>query len=274
MATNSVASALLDVQQGLSIAKAAVKHQVPYNQLYRCVQDQDEELLVMPPNGALLYSHEEEDLKNYIIKCAENAFPRTAYDIRYAAAKIVAAFPRPTKTQLENGLPGRGFVQKYMKRHPDLSFRKSSHISTAGAMVTERSISAWFSWLKGFLVKHGLWDFYTTHPQNIFNADESPLPANAKPPRAAGCVNARRRYKVAHPNSKEQFTMMGCGNAAGWMMKPYIILKGHRVSDELAASVPENVSFTLEKEGYQTQGTFLGNRLFSYTPVWNRSHIA
>lgn len=253
-------NALDELQSGSSIKKAASASGITYSALYRYLQNEpDLNVTVMPPNGQLLYPEEEAFLKQYILKSAANGFPRSAEDICQAAGKIIAAYPRPLRRPLVNGKPTRHFVRRFMQRHPDLSFRKPSNVSVAGAFVSTESMQAWFSWFEQYLNQHGIVEYYASHPTHVWNCDETPLAANSKPTKALGLKESRRRYRVAQPNSKEQFTALITGNAAGQFLRPYLVLKGQRISPELRGSVPDNIDYTLEKEGYMTQCAFLGN---------------
>lgn len=244
------------VVKGVSIKKASQIFDLPYSKLYYSVRPDVNQYCIAPRAGAYLYPKEEDYLENYILKCAEQGLPRTAADISKAAHSIMSAFPRPTRLE---GYPGRHFVYNFIKRRPNLSFRSVSHLPAAGAKVSNESMDAWFEWFDVYLKNHGLTDFYNNHPGNVFNCDESPLPANPKPKQAVGSKQSRRRYQLAKPNSKQMFTMLATANAEGKLLRPYIILKGKRVSDALKSSVPDNVDYTLEKEGYETHATFKGN---------------
>lgn len=255
---SALTEAIVKVDSGSSLQNAALETGVSYSSLRRHINKEGNQRRVMAPNGQLLYEEEEEYLKEYIVKSAENGFPRTVDDICQAAGKILAAFPRPIRHDLSNGVPTRHFVRRFMQRHPDLSFRKPSNMSVAGASVSKETMDAWFSWFKKFLIDHNLTDFYDLNPSNIFNCDETPLGCNMAPTKAAGQKKLRRVHRVAPPNSKEQFTALITGNASGKFLKPFMVLKGQRISPELRASIPENVDFTLTDGGYMTQEAFLG----------------
>lgn len=70
---------------------------------------------IMPKNGVFLYSEEETTSKDYMHRCAENGFPRTASNIKEAAGKIVANFSRHI-ISLKIFLPSRNFADRFVKR--------------------------------------------------------------------------------------------------------------------------------------------------------------
>lgn len=95
-------------------------------------------------------------------------------------------------------------------------------------------------------------------PEKVFNCDETPLPASAKPTKAVAAKGTRHVYKLASPNNKQTFTMLATINAAGWLLNPFMVLQGERVTEQLATNVPEKVDFVLSEAGYQTNVTFRG----------------
>lgn len=138
--------------------------------------------------------------------------------------------------------------------------KKPSNVPLAGAKVTIGSLFRWSAWFLGFLIRENKKDFFMNNPRNVWNIDESGMPANAPSIRAIGLKSSRRLYRRAPQNNKESFSVTVAGNANVEFIRPCFIIKGKRLSDEFVASVPDNIDYLLSDEGYQTQDTFLGKK--------------
>lgn len=248
-------NAVAQVEHRSSIRKAALQNNVSPSTLYKKIKLGCDKQNVMPPCGQLLYPDEENFLVQHLIDCAEKGFPKTMDYICEAAHKIVVSFPRPLK---HTNKPGRHFARNLIKRNKSLSLRTPSNLSRASCAVTLTSIMNWFNWFEDFLRRKSLLEIYKMSPDHIFNADETPLPTNLKSKKVIGQKGSRTLHSQSPPNSKQNYTALVTISAAGKLFKPYVILKGERISNELASRVPDNVDYTLSAEGYETQETFLG----------------
>lgn len=259
-------NALEAIKIGTSVLKASKDNKVSYKKLQKAANELfTSRYFFMPRGGGLLYPDEEASIHKYIVMCSENGFPRSNADICEAVGRIVENFPRPVKAKaLNNGIPTRNFVRRFLQRHKDLSFRIPSNVPAAGALVTETSMDNWFLWLESYLNQNDLLNYYQNNPDNIFNLDESPIPSNPRAAKALGKKDTKKRYKVAPPNSREYYTMLATASASGIVLNPFMVLKGTRVSEELRQNIPEHVNFALENEGYMTQDVFLGKLHFKY----------
>lgn len=210
-----LAAAFRELEEGKSLREVANSFHISYIKLYRQVKASKtlKPRLIMPFRGAYLYPDEEDALKSYLLKCAENGLPRTILGICEDAGRIIEEFPRPLRHQLENGIPGKTFATKFVKRKKNLSLRKSSKLSTAGAFVTERAICYWFEWAEAYLKRENLFDFYNSNPRNVWNLDETPFSPETKPKKTVGARSAKRRYTVARPNTKENYSVLFAGTA-------------------------------------------------------------
>lgn len=201
----ALSKAVQAVAEGNSVRGAAKSNGIQYSSLYKRVRSSCQKRDIMLPYGKLLYKDEEELLEKYVIECAEVGFPQSLENICEAAHWIVANFPRPTKS---NCLPGRHFALNFIKRRANLSLRTPSTISKAATSVTKASLANWFLWFEDYLRSRGLFDVYINSPERVFNCDETPLPASAKPTKAVAAKGTRHVYKLASPNNKQMFTML------------------------------------------------------------------
>lgn len=258
------------VTEGCSIRGAAKLNGVSYSSLYKHVRSLCQKRLIMPPCGRLLYPDEEDFLAKYVDTCAEMGFPQTLDDICELAHWIVVNFPRPT---IAKNFPGKHFAMNFIKRRSDLSIRTPSMILRAAGSVTESSMTNWFSWFEAYLAARGLLDVYRESPEKVFNCDETPLPTSVRQSKAVRKQKGvRLKNKLAQPNNKQMFTMLVTISASGRCLNPFMVLKGERVTDQLALNIPDGVEFVLSKEGYQTQLTFLSKYLFKKNYIFSSSN--
>lgn len=70
-----------------------------------------------------------------------------------------------------SGIPSRGWVLRFLKRHPTISKRTANPISKR-RIVTPDEVRLWFQEVERYLAKHDYLDILN-HPDRIFNMDES-----------------------------------------------------------------------------------------------------
>lgn len=244
------------VLAGRSVRESAKTNGVPLTKLWKYVHEHFPQK-IMPARGRILYDDEEKQLKRHILESAERGFPYTLDAVREAMHRIIVAIPRPIKG---NSFPSRHAVANFINRHPELTLRTPSNISASSANITQNSMFNWFAWFIDLLDRKKLREFFDNHPQNKLNIDESNLPADVKPKKGVTAKGMGRLHKITHPNSKLTFTLTVAGDASGYVYKPFILLKGERITEQLKTNMPETVDYALSEEGYQTQDTFVGKR--------------
>ena len=127
-------------------------------------------------------------------------------------------------TSFKDGIPGRGWLQWFHNRHPELTLRSPQGLEEGRARgLNPTSVASLYENLQQ------AYDQHKYLPSHIWNADES----GAQAGRGGGStlVFARRGTRSVHsilPNSKEHLIVLTCVNAAGHSIPNFYIFKGKR----------------------------------------------
>ena len=141
------------------------------------------------------------------------------------------------KTPFRNGVPGKDWVSGFLKRHPDLAIRSPTALSTVRArMLNETVTSKYFKTLSDLVSDLNLED----KPHCIWNMDETSVPLIHKPSKVlaeTGIKNIPGRVG----NSRDNVSVLGCINASGSEIPPFVIIKGKTYKSLYAYNTKEGV---------------------------------
>lgn len=123
------------------------------------------------------------------------------------------------KTSFRDGIPGKDWFLNLKKRHPEISIKKPQKLSvTRAKSMNKQVIDEYFELLKSKL------DELKVQPNQIWNCDETNMQLEHTPKSVVGRKGSNLPGRVS--NSKESVSVLGCGNAAGDIMSPMVIVKG------------------------------------------------
>ncbi len=158
-------------------------------------------------------------------------------------------------------LTGRIWLNKFKKRHPELSLRAPSKVSVGAAMVTEGQIRCWFARTEETICNIPGGDAALGNPKRMFNCDESGFPLDASTGRVRKVFAAKgaRHVHQRSTGTKEQITVLGCANAAGDFMPPFFVYPGAnltRTHTEAMKGFPE-AYIGLNESGWMKAATYV-----------------
>ena len=67
------------------------------------------------------------------------------------------------------------------------------------------------------------------HPERIYNMDETGIPLDPPPPRIVA-KNGRKKVRSCTSGRKGQVTVIGCGNAVGQPITPFVIFDAAKLN--------------------------------------------
>ena len=159
----------------MSVRKAAAWYHVPKS----TIQDQVSGKVAPGAKAGAqpVFPKEVEDCISAKIKeAAQSGFGVSRMQLAAKAAQI--ARQMRIKTPFRNGVPGKDWISAFRKRHPDLSLRSPTALSTVRArMLNETVTNKYFQELGTTLSDLGL----LNHPERIWNMDETSVPLTHKP---------------------------------------------------------------------------------------------
>lgn len=111
-----------------------------------------------------------------------------------------------------NNRPSRHWRESFMKRNPQLSFRKSQCLHTDRADVTQEKLQKQYLDTQEYLASKNLLNIDASR---VFNADESNLCLCPGPGKVLAEKGAENIYSVEANSERENFTLLCNYNAAG-----------------------------------------------------------
>ena len=134
-----------------------------------------------------------------------------------------------------------GWLDKFRKRHPQLSLRKGEPLSKTRLATTSREIlDKYFDLLEEVLVQNNI----LNKPSQIFNFDETGVPLSFSPPRVLARKGQKHVYSV-RTGDKSQVTVLACASAAGYVLPPHVIFKQSGLNKEWIMGEVPNTKYSL-----------------------------
>ena len=141
----------------------------------------------------------------------------------------------------------------FMGRWPDLHTVKPRSLEVARAKAAnEANVRKYFTELEKALDKYDLRD----QPHLIYNVDEKGLTINHKPPNVVAGTETVAQEVTS--GKGETITLIGCGNAVGNAIPPYLVFPGKRMLDGLLEGSSPGTVGTVSVSGRSNSTIFFG----------------
>lgn len=166
---------------------------------------------------------QEQELVCHIKHMEERLFGLTSSDIRHLAYQLAAANKIKNTFNKRLGMAGEGWLCGFLKRHPDLSYRKPEPTSAARAMGFNRvAVQTFFSLLERIIDENKLTG------DKIYNVDETGV--STVPKSHSKIIATKGKRQVGTLTSAERGKMMATvlySSASGYYMPPMMISLGN-----------------------------------------------
>ena len=239
-------AAIDDVRKGLSCNRAADANRVPRSTL----KDRVSGRVNHGSNpGPLPYLTAEEEvlLADYLLKCSDMGYGKTRRDV----CCIVEAYLK-RKGSLQGERVSNGWWEKFLRRNPALRLRMGD--STAGVRmdsINSENMDHYFKLLKDTFDQYD----FASHPELIFNMDETGMPLCPRPPKVVARKGQKKvRYRTS--GQKSQVTVLACGSATGQVIPPFIIFAGKQISPLWTENEVSGSRFAVSDNGWVDQELF------------------
>lgn len=220
--------------------KAAKTHNVPQSTLERYVtkyRKNPEDFVFKKKLGhftTVFSAEQEEVLVNYIRDMEARFHGLTSQEMRKLAFELAQKNNISNSFDTESGLAGQDWLKGFLKRHPEISYRKPEPTSAARAMGFNRvAVERFFELLDKVYDKHKI------SPQRIFNVDETGV--STVPKSHSKILAACGKRQVGTLTSAERGKLMTailCFSAVGSYMPPMFIFPRKRMKPELLDGAP------------------------------------
>lgn len=250
-AEESLIKAIEDVNDGMPKREACRKYKIPRATL----QFRLSEKFTKSSHGPspILTTNEEAILVKWIRECQRKGFPRRKEDIQISVKQFLDDSPR--ENPFKDNLPGDGWYKAFMKRHPELTTRKSEGVSAASSAISEQDIRKWFDGIHSYLSQKG-YNEVLEHPERLFNADETNFQLCPQNKRVIAPKGTKNVYEVDLGKAKTTLTVLFTFSAAGSYTPPLIIYPGKRLRKEIGDSIPEEFTFATSDTGWMKTEIF------------------
>ena len=230
---------------GVSIRRAAMLYSVPKSTLYDHVSGRVDRQAKPGPKPYLSLA-EEEELVNFLLKCARIGYPHTRQQIIGIVQQALAKkFDQPPSVT-------NGWWERFVNRHVNLSLRTPAPLSFIRAMAMDREcLDQYFDLLKVTLEENDLFDKATC----IFNCDETGFPLCPKGEKVL-CERGAKNPCNLTGNNKTQITVLGCASASGYSLPPFVCFDRKNLNLKLTEGELPGTVYGLSSNGWMNSDLF------------------
>ena len=236
-------AAIKAVQEGQPIYTSAREHGVPRTTLQDRILGKVKH--GAKPGPAPYMTPEEKETVEFLLLTSKAGYPKTRGDISRIAENVAR-----DKGMLKGVNISHGWVDNFMKRHPELALRKGDATAEVRMnSVTTENMKSYYDLLEEILEKHNL----KTSPGQIYNVDETGMSLDQKPPKVV-VKKGQKKVRYRTSGNKSQITVIGCVSAAGQALPPFIIFEGKYLNtDWFKGEVPGSDYATSPKGWVDTE---------------------
>lgn len=207
-------NSLEEISSGTSIYATSKKYKVPESTLKSRFKFERRDQTGRKP---LLEFETETRLANWIIENAAIGDPKTKEEVLTAAAEL----SNLDKTQTKKNLLSNGWLTRFLKRNPKVSFRTPQAVTRSSANGDiRRFFTNFHSWVTKENLLHCLDD-----PSRFLNSDETGFDLNPVSRRVLAGKGARNVYRVDASKPKQRISVMYTFGANGVSYKPQIFFR-------------------------------------------------
>lgn len=186
-----VEAALDAIRRGSSIRVAAALFEIPRSTLYDCWKELHPGSVGKP---TVLTENEEMGIAAWVKDMAVAGLPVCEEILRISVGQFAKRLGK--QDVFPHGMPSKGWITKFLKRHPDVSKRTANPISKK-RIISENEVRSWFAEVEAFLVSQDQLEVLSI-PSRVFNMDESAfeMAPNPKKKRVFAAKSAKNVHSI------------------------------------------------------------------------------
>jgi hypothetical protein len=195
----------------------------------------------------LFTSSEEHEIAVVVDEVVQWGFPLGNLEVRMLAKDL--ANKKKVKLRTQSGLPGEDWYHGFVARN-QLSERLASNMKRTRAEINAESINEYFDEIEKLYDVLG-----NVPPENIYNYDETNF-TNDPGKSIVICRRGRKRVEVVRDSTKQAFSVMWCGNAAGELLPPMVVYKSKNVYAGWTENGPKEAIYDCTESGWFDSSSF------------------
>ncbi|XP_050505987.1 uncharacterized protein LOC126884181 [Diabrotica virgifera virgifera] len=245
-------SALQAIADGMSIKGAAKSYNIPRSTLglHHRTQNPVKKLGRSP----VLSAAQENDLVEKIYRLAEVGMPITSKVLMKSVFSFAITNRIPNPFSKESNKAGRKWLKLFLCRHPEVARRKAQQMNMARAQKMNKTIvDDYFHKLRDTIEKLNLFD----KPGSIYNIDEKGCRLTIHKQQIVFARKGAKRVHLTAPEHGENVSIVGCGNALGQAIPPFVLFKGQRFKPEWSDHLPPGSKAIVTNKGSMTCEAFI-----------------
>uniref|UniRef100_A0A182PX43 HTH CENPB-type domain-containing protein n=1 Tax=Anopheles epiroticus TaxID=199890 RepID=A0A182PX43_9DIPT len=184
---------------------------------------------------SFLTFEEEKQITLWIIEMQRRGFPVTRQHLLRKIADYVRLNSKTTP--FKDNQPGRKWLEAFLRRNHEITFRKPESVSTANSRVSESDIRGWFDTVFKWLSENNYSDILKD-PSRVFIGDETSFYMNPKTKEVLAQKGSRNVYEIEKAPGKQNITVMLSFNACGNIVYPHVIFPGQRLKRDVLQGFP------------------------------------
>ena len=220
----------------MTVREAAKEFGVPRSTLQDRLNDRHG---VKSGRPTTLSAAEEEEIVAMIKLLGIWGFPFTSTDLCHLVKTYLDK--KGVVSVFKNNMPTHSFTVRFLGRHTDLSLRTANPIKRTRAAVTREEVTAFIeNWAK------------TTQgvpASSIFNYDETNMRDDPGSKKCLFKKGTKYPEKVVN-SSKQAYSVMFCGSAAGVMVPPMVVYKAVNVYQAWKDRGPKGAKYSASQSGW------------------------
>jgi len=139
-----------------------------------------------------------------------------------------------------------GWFRHFLERQPQFTLRKGDCTAFVriSAMQNKEALDSYFRELKCIFDEHKLLD----KPENIYNV-ENGMPLDHRAPRIVA-KKGQNKVRYTTSGNKSQVTVVGCINAVGQALPPFVIFDAKNLNMEWTKKEVSGTTYGLSDSGW------------------------
>ncbi|KAI4460092.1 hypothetical protein MML48_6g00008638 [Holotrichia oblita] len=210
----------------LHLLEAEEAYNVPIAVIYHRIKGRKNPVTILSTGRRpALPADVEETIANCLIARARMGWPSDEKELCNLVNEYVIT--KNLKTPFKNNIPGHDWYLSFMKRHPNLSFKKPEHLQKIRKDARDPFVVYdFYKKLQDLITEKSL--EYPNKSCFMFNADESGFSSDPSRVRAIG-EKGKTVSRVSGGSGRESTTVLACIAANGSYLPPFIAFKGSAV---------------------------------------------